>query len=88
MVAGGVLTFTATMAPPDRVLKSSQEKIVNQWTAQPDFFWGIRNAQPPVFRPAIITCVSAPTCRSIGIRRLWRMSWEMRMGKRDGDKRR
>jgi len=55
MVAGGVLTFTATMAPPDRVLRSSQEKIVKQWTAQPDFFWGIRNNQPPVFRPAIIT---------------------------------
>lgn len=55
MVAGGVLTFTATMAPPDRVLKTSQEKIVKQWSSQPDYFWGIRNAQPPVFRPAIIT---------------------------------
>ncbi|MFO0728075.1 MAG: hypothetical protein U1E65_30120 [Myxococcota bacterium] len=55
MVAGGVLTFTATMAPPDHVLKTSQEKIIKQWTAQPDYFWGIRTAQPPVFRPAIIT---------------------------------
>ena len=55
MVAGGVLTFTATMAPPDHVLQASQEKIIKQWTAQPDFFWGIKNAQPPVFRPAIIT---------------------------------
>lgn len=55
MVAGGVVTFTTTMAPPDSVLKASQDKIIKQWTAQPDFFWGIRNAQPPVFRPAIIT---------------------------------
>lgn len=55
MVAGGVLTFTATMAPPDRVLKISQEKIIKQWAQQSDYFWGIRNNLPPVFRPAIIT---------------------------------
>jgi len=54
-VAGGVLTFTATSAPPDRVLKVSQDKITQQWTAQPDFFWGIRGRMAPVFRPAIIT---------------------------------
>lgn len=54
-VAGGVLSFTATSAPPDRVLKISQEKIIQQWTANPDHFWGIRGRQPPVFRPAIIT---------------------------------
>jgi len=54
-VAGGVLTFTATSAPPDRVLQVSQEKIIQQWTAKPDFFWGIRGRQTPVFRPAIIT---------------------------------
>ena len=54
-VAGGVLTFTATSAPPDRVLKISQEKIVQQWSDKPDYFWGIRGRQAPVFRPAIIT---------------------------------
>lgn len=54
-VAGGVLTFTATSAPPDRVLKISQDKITEQWTANPDFFWGIRGNKTPVFRPAIIT---------------------------------
>ena len=53
-VAGGVLTFTATSAPPDRVLQVSQQKITDQWTAQPDYFWGIRGAKP-IFRPAIIT---------------------------------
>lgn len=54
-VAGGVLTFTATSAPPDRVLQVSQDKITQQWTANPDFFWGIRGNLKPVFRPAIIT---------------------------------
>lgn len=54
-VAGGVLTFTATGAPPDHVLRTSQEKIIQQWSAKPDFFWGIRNNRPPVFRPAIVT---------------------------------
>lgn len=53
-VAGGVLTFTATSAPPDRVLQVSQQKIIKQWSAQPDYFWGIHGV-PPVFRPAIIT---------------------------------
>lgn len=54
-VAGGVLTFTATSAPPDRILAASQNKIIQQWSAKPDFFWGIRGSQPPVFRPAMIT---------------------------------
>lgn len=54
-VAGGVLSFTATSAPPDRVLQISQQKILQQWTANPDFFWGIRSRLAPVFRPAIIT---------------------------------
>jgi hypothetical protein len=53
-VAGGVLTFTATSAPPDRVLQVSQQKIIDQWSAQSDVFWGIRG-QKPIFRPAIIT---------------------------------
>ena len=54
-VAGGVLTFTATSAPPDRVLQVSQNKIIQEWSAKPDYFWGIRGQQKPVFRPAIIT---------------------------------
>lgn len=54
-VAGGVLTFTSTSAPPDRVLQVSQQKIIQQWHGNPDHFWGIRSAQAPVFRPAIIT---------------------------------
>jgi hypothetical protein len=53
-VAGGVLTFTATSAPPDRVLQVSQQKIIDQWSAVPDIFWGIHGPKP-IFRPAIIT---------------------------------
>jgi hypothetical protein len=53
-VAGGVLTFTSTSAPPDRVLQISQQKILDQWTGQPDYFWGVRGPKP-IFRPAIIT---------------------------------
>ncbi len=54
-VAGGVLTFTVTGAPPDRVLTESQQKISEQWNGSRDHFWGIRARQAPVFRPAIIT---------------------------------
>lgn len=54
-VAGGVLSFTVTSAPTDRALQVSQQKIIQQWSDKPDFFWGIRGRQPPVFRPAIIT---------------------------------
>lgn len=53
--AGGVLTFTATSKPPDRVLQISQDKIIQQWSAQNDHFWGIKGGQRPIFRPAIIT---------------------------------
>ena len=55
-VAGGVLTFTATSAPPDRVLQISQQKIMDQGAgnSKSDIFWGIRGPKP-IFRPAIIT---------------------------------
>lgn len=54
-VAGGVLSFTVTAAPPDNVLKKSQEKITQMFQGKTDFFWGIRSQQPPIFRPVIIT---------------------------------
>ena len=53
--AGGVLTFTSTSRPPDRVLQVSQDKIIQQWSTQTDHFWGIKGGQRPIFRPAIIT---------------------------------
>lgn len=54
-VAGGVLTFTVTGAPPDHVLKQSQDQIIEQHRASGDYFWGIRTNVAPVFRPMIIT---------------------------------
>jgi hypothetical protein len=54
-VAGGVLTFTVTGAPPDHVLQQSQQQIIQQYGQSQDFFWGIRSSRPPVFRPAIVT---------------------------------
>lgn len=54
-VAGGVLTFTITGSPPDRVLEESQQKIIARFQASEDRYWGIRTNRPPIFRPAIIT---------------------------------
>ncbi len=53
-VAGGVLTFTATAAPPEHVLRQSQQEIIDRWRASGDFFWGIRSNAAPVFRPVPI----------------------------------
>ena len=54
-VAGGLLTFTTTGAPPDDVLQQSQDAITAQFSQSGDFFWGIRSGRAPVFRPAIVT---------------------------------
>lgn len=53
-VAGGVLAFTVTSAPPDHVLKDSQTQIIQLFQGKPDFFWGIRSNQQPIFRPVVI----------------------------------
>ncbi len=53
-VAGGVLTFTVTSAPPDSVLQASQQQIIDQYNASSDFFWGIRTQMRPLFRPVPI----------------------------------
>ena len=54
-VAGGVLAVTTTAAPPDAVLKQSQQKIIDMFQGKQDFFWGIRMNVQPIFRPVIIT---------------------------------
>jgi hypothetical protein len=55
-VAGGVLTFSVTGQVPDHILKTSQQKIIEKYSALPnDHFWGIRTRAEPIFRPAIIT---------------------------------
>src|SRR5262245_40553285 len=53
-VAGGVVTFTITGQVPDAILQKSQEKILAQWNAKTDYFWGIRTSTKPIFRPAIV----------------------------------
>jgi hypothetical protein len=53
-VAGGVITFTISGQVPDAILKTSQKKILDQWNAKDDYFWGIRTQTPPIFRPAIV----------------------------------
>lgn len=59
-VAGGVLSFTATSAPPDRVLEESQEQIKALFEGKDDHFWGIRSSREPVFRPVpIVTNVTS-----------------------------
>lgn len=53
-VAGGVLTFTVTGAPPPAVMEQCRQQIINQYQASNDYFWGIRANRSPLFRPAII----------------------------------
>ncbi|HEU5145442.1 MAG TPA: hypothetical protein VFT90_01945, partial [Chryseosolibacter sp.] len=53
-VAGGVLAFTVTSAPPDHVLQQSQDQITQLFQGKSDFFWGIRSNQTPIFRPVVI----------------------------------
>ncbi|MEO1712021.1 MAG: hypothetical protein AAFU60_01680 [Bacteroidota bacterium] len=54
-VAGGILAFTVTAAPPDAVLEETQKKITERFTGSTDHFWGIRGNRKPIFRPVIIT---------------------------------
>ncbi|GAA4440112.1 hypothetical protein GCM10023091_23260 [Ravibacter arvi] len=53
-VAGGVLSFTTTAAPPTEVLIASQKKITSMFEGKNDFFWGIRANRTPIFRPVIV----------------------------------
>lgn len=53
-VAGGVLGFTINSAPPHHVLEESQNKIIEQFQGNNDFFWGIRKNVTPIFRPVVI----------------------------------
>ncbi|MCP4897467.1 MAG: hypothetical protein GY906_10895 [bacterium] len=54
-VAGGVLTFTVTGSPPDRVLQEAQQKIIDRYQSSDEYFWGIRSRLSPIFRPALIS---------------------------------
>ncbi len=53
-VAGGVLSFTVTSAPPNYILENGQQQIIDMYQGKSDFFWGIRSNVRPVFRPVPI----------------------------------
>jgi len=53
-VAGGIVTFTVTSAPPDDVLAELQQQIIDRFSGDTDYFWGIRTRIEPIFRPAIV----------------------------------
>lgn len=50
-VAGGVITFTTTAAPPAGELEASQEALLNIFRGSDDRYWGWRTSVAPSFRP-------------------------------------
>ncbi|MBC7833867.1 MAG: hypothetical protein H7Y88_02055 [Phycisphaerales bacterium] len=54
MIAGGVLTFSVTCAPPPGVMDQLQKKLIEKYNGVQDYFWGIKTRVEPFFRPAIV----------------------------------
>lgn len=50
-VAGGVITFTTTAAPPASELEAAQQQLTNMFKGSDDRFWGWRTPVAPAFRP-------------------------------------
>ncbi len=53
-VAGGLLGFSTTTAPPAEVLTESENEILNRFRGNDDRYWGWRTSVAPQFRPAPI----------------------------------
>jgi hypothetical protein len=53
-VAGGLLGFSTTSAPPGSVLQGSEEDLLNRFRGSDDKYWGWRTSAAPMFRPAPI----------------------------------
>lgn len=53
-IAGGLLGFSTTAAPPSKVLEESQNQLLAMMAGKDDRFWGWRNKVAPQFRPAPI----------------------------------
>lgn len=53
-VAGGVLTFATTAAPPGPVLLEAQNELLAKLRGNADHFWGLRTNVAPMFRFAPI----------------------------------
>ena len=53
-VAGGLLGFSTTSAPPASVLEESQNELLERFRGDSDRWWGWRTPVAPQFRPAPI----------------------------------
>jgi hypothetical protein len=53
-VAGGMLGFSTTTAPPAAVLTESENEILDRCRGRDDRYWGWRTNVAPMFRPAPI----------------------------------
>jgi hypothetical protein len=53
-IAGGLLGFSTTSAPPGKVLEDSQSQLLKIMAGKDDRFWGWRTQVAPQFRPAPI----------------------------------
>jgi len=61
-VAGGVITFTTTAAPPLGELEASQEALLKIFRGSDDKFWGWRTSIAPAFRPMpVMGCITSLT---------------------------
>src|SRR6476659_7664016 len=61
-VAGGVITFTTTAAPPLGELEASQEALLKIFRGSDDKFWGWRTSIAPAFRPMpVMGCTTSLT---------------------------
>ncbi|QJE00166.1 hypothetical protein HH212_09125 [Massilia forsythiae] len=50
-VAGGLITFTTTAAPPAAELEAAQNALADMFKGKDDHFWGWRTPVAPAFRP-------------------------------------
>jgi hypothetical protein len=58
-VAGGVITFTTTAAPPAGELEAAQNQLLNMFKGSDDRFWGWRSPIAPAFRPMpVMACTT------------------------------
>lgn len=53
-VAGGLVGFSTTAAPPAQVLDAIQQQLLNAFRGKDDKYWGWRTPVAPQFRPAPI----------------------------------
>jgi hypothetical protein len=53
-VAGGLLGFSTTSAPPPDVQRESEEELLSRFRGSDDKYWGWRTPVTPKFRPAPI----------------------------------